>query len=338
MRGGGNRWWALVLGAALSAALVAAAVLAPVASAAGLAAAIGAAAGLGALAGIQVEGRRRRADARFFEMANDLLVEASLDGYFLRLSDQWEAVFGWTRDELTGRPFRDFIHPDDLNATNVYADALDQAPGEVFNFENRYRAKDGSYRWLLWTARSDDRRKYAVARDITERKALEHERQELLRQLEVAATTDALTGLPNRRAWDAAVPAAVVRALAEHRPLSVAMVDLDDFKPFNDARGHSAGDALLAEASACWRMALRVADLLVRYGGDEFAVLLPDCPPGEAEAVLERLRASTPGGRTCSVGVAHLEPGADAAGLVAAADAALYEAKRLGRDRVVAVG
>jgi PAS domain S-box-containing protein len=111
-------------------------------------------------------------DSRWFEMSNDMLVEASLDGYFTRLSVRWEQCLGWSREELMSRPFREFIHPDDLAATLVHAESLDESPGEVVNFENRYSTKDGSWRWLLWSARSDEHRKYAVARDITDRKRL----------------------------------------------------------------------------------------------------------------------------------------------------------------------
>ena len=93
--------------------------------------------------------------------------------------------------------------------------ALDKAPGEVVDFENRYRAKDGSYRWLLWRARSDDTRKYAVARDITDRKRVEQEHQELLDYVEAIARTDQTTGLPNRRAWEEEVRVGIARAQRE---------------------------------------------------------------------------------------------------------------------------
>ena len=83
-------------------------------------------------------------DTRWFEMSNEMLVEASLDGYFVRLSDQWEQTLGWTREELMSRPFKEFIHPDDLEATMVRALRWTSTPGEVVDFENRYRAKDGS--------------------------------------------------------------------------------------------------------------------------------------------------------------------------------------------------
>ncbi|HEU5083086.1 MAG TPA: sensor domain-containing diguanylate cyclase [Acidimicrobiales bacterium] len=276
----------------------------------------------------------RTSDSRWFEMSNALLVEADLEGYFTRLSPAWEETLGWTREELMARPFREFIHPDDLAATLQQATALEREPGEVREFENRYRTKDGTYRWLQWSARSDHHRKYAVARDVTVRKQLEQEREALLAQVEALARTDALTGLPNRRAWDEHVEAELERARRHGDPLTLAMVDLDHFKRFNDAHGHVAGDELLAEVADVWRGALRAGDVLARYGGEEFAVLLPGCTTDEAVVLLERLRAATPRGETCSVGMATCEPGDSAATLGARADAALYEAKRAGRDRV----
>jgi diguanylate cyclase (GGDEF)-like protein/PAS domain S-box-containing protein len=292
----------------------------------------------GALAGVVASRRQRTrgaSDTRWFEMSNEMLVEASLDGYFLRLSDRWEQTLGWTREELTSRPFKEFIHPDDLGTTRVLAEGLDRRPGEVVDFENRYRAKDGSYRWLLWRARSDEHRKYAVARDITERKRLEQERQELLAQMEAMARTDPTTGLPNRRAWDEAVRDAIARAQRHGHALALGLVDLDHFKLFNDAHGHPAGDALLTEAATTWRLALRVTDFIARYGGEEFALLLPDCPPDEMPALLDRLRAATPQGQTVSIGMAHWDGSETADDLVARADSALYAAKESGRDRAV---
>lgn len=294
---------------------------------------------LGAAAGAAAARRRglpAATDTRWFEMSNDLLVEASLDGWFVRLGDGWETCLGWTREELMARPFREFIHPDDVAATSVHADKLDRQPGEVLDFENRYRAKDGSYRWLSWRARSDGERKYAIARDVTERKRLEQEREALLERLEEMARTDPVTGLPNRRAWDEELALALARARRHGHPLALGLVDLDRFKHYNDAHGHPAGDALLGEAAARWRASLRVTDFLARYGGEEFAVLLPDCPPGQVAGLLERLRSATPGGQTVSVGVAHWDGFEAPAALVARADAALYVAKERGRDRLVA--
>ena len=118
--------------------------------------------------------------------------------------------------------------------------------------------------------------------------------------------------------------------------MALALIELDRFKRYNDAHGHPAGDALLAQAATSWRASLRVTDFIARYGGEEFAVLLPDCPPGEVSGLLERVRAATPGDQTVSVGVAHWDGDEEPGSLVARADAAMYAAKKAGRDRLVA--
>jgi diguanylate cyclase (GGDEF)-like protein len=117
--------------------------------------------------------------------------------------------------------------------------------------------------------------------------------------------------------------------------LSIAMVDLDHFKAFNDAYGHPAGDRLLKAAAAAWTAQLRSVDHLARYGGEEFIVLLPDADTAEAVEVMERLRAATPLGQTFSSGVATWDDLETSDEMIARADAALYDAKRTGRDRVV---
>ncbi|MFL5894160.1 MAG: GGDEF domain-containing protein [Thermoleophilaceae bacterium] len=176
-----------------------------------------------------------------------------------------------------------------------------------------------------------------IADLIATEAAVTLERVELLSRLESIARTDDLTGLPNRRAWEEELPREVLRSRRDRRPLCVAMVDLDHFKRYNDERGHPAGDRLLKQAAAAWNDALRGTDILARYGGEEFALALPSCPPDEAMVVVERLRAATPEGETCSAGIASWDGDESAGSLLARADAALYEAKRRGRDRSVAV-
>jgi diguanylate cyclase (GGDEF)-like protein len=161
------------------------------------------------------------------------------------------------------------------------------------------------------------------------------ERADLLTRAQALAETDDLTGLPNRRSWDAKISAAVADAAHGRGDLCVALVDIDRFKAFNDRHGHQAGDRLLKTAASAWRSALRKSDTLARYGGDEFAVALPHCSLEEAEAVLERLRKLTPRGLTCSIGAAQWLPDESEFDLVARADEALYAAKDAGRDAVV---
>jgi diguanylate cyclase (GGDEF)-like protein len=164
---------------------------------------------------------------------------------------------------------------------------------------------------------------------------------QLLHQLEAQSArvrelsrTDELTGLPNRRAWGAELPAAVERARRDGAGLAVAMLDLDHFKRFNDEYGHPAGDRLLKSAAAAWSEQLRGTDQLARYGGEEFIALLPGARADESVQVLRRLMAATPLGQTFSAGLAQWDGVETSDELVARADAALYTAKRGGRNRV----
>jgi diguanylate cyclase (GGDEF)-like protein len=159
------------------------------------------------------------------------------------------------------------------------------------------------------------------------------ERLGLLRRLEASARTDELTGLPNRRAWQEALPRELARARRDATPLCVAMLDIDHFKAYNDEHGHLAGDVLLREAAAAWTERLRPTDLLARYGGEEFTLAMPACGADEASALVERLRAAMPAGATCSAGIACWDGAEAAETLLERADRALYRAKELGRDR-----
>jgi diguanylate cyclase (GGDEF)-like protein len=123
------------------------------------------------------------------------------------------------------------------------------------------------------------------------------------------------------------------RSRREGSAVSVALLDLDHFKRFNDEFGHPAGDRLLKGASAAWRAALRATDELVRYGGEEFVVLLPGAQSHEAAAIIERLRPVTPAGQTFSAGIATWDTVETSDELVARADRSLYDAKKQGRAR-----
>ena len=173
-----------------------------------------------------------------------------------------------------------------------------------------------------------------VVRDITRRKTTERQRDDLLQRVEAMARTDELTGLANRRAWDEELRRELERSRRMGYAIHVAMVDLDCFKEYNDTFGHQAGDALLREIGTEWRIIARVTDLVARYGGDEFAVLLSDCSVDDARRVIERLCSALPEGMTCCAGVAQWDGSMSAENLLGAADTALYDAKRAGRNRV----
>jgi len=152
-------------------------------------------------------------------------------------------------------------------------------------------------------------------------------------QLEILAQRDSLTGLANRRAWDVVLQAGLDHADRDGAPVTVAIIDLDHFKRYNDTHGHQAGDRLLKEAAAAWTAQLRQVDVLARYGGEEFVALLPGCDAAAVESVLNRLRAASPDGLTFSAGIATWDTHETAEELVNRADQALYAAKNAGRDR-----
>lgn len=167
-----------------------------------------------------------------------------------------------------------------------------------------------------------------VAQDIV------RDREALLASLRHTAASDPLTGLENRGAWDALLGHEVAFAAEHSLPLSVALIDLDHFKAYNDEHGHLAGDDLLREMAAEWLTHLRPGDRLARWGGEEFALLLPATGLEDARRVLRRLLDSAPG-VTCSAGLVCNDRTADARELVAEADRLLYAAKEAGRSRIV---
>ena len=286
--------------------------------------------------------RRARADERarrFFDLSRDMLCTANMDGYFVELNDAWTQFLGYSREELRAVPFVERVHPDDRKRTEAEAAALFEGV-ETLRFENRYRAKDGSWHWLRWSSQlcPDESLIYARAADVTELKQIEAEREELLGKVQDMATRDSLTGLCNRRVLEEQLPREMARARRSDSPLCVALIDIDRFKAYNDSHGHLAGDEALRQCAQAWDGALRGEDTLVRFGGEEFLVLLPDTAPEEAAEVVERLRERTPTGQTCSAGVASWDFVESADELLGRADAALYLAKAGGRDQLALAG
>jgi diguanylate cyclase (GGDEF)-like protein/PAS domain S-box-containing protein len=283
--------------------------------------------------------RRARADQRaraFFDLSHDMLCTAGMNGYFVELNSAWEESLGYTPEELRAVPFVELVHPEDRERTETESAGLFEG-GVTVGFENRYKAKDGSWHWLRWssTLAPDESVIYARATDVTELKQVESEREELLEEVEELAHSDALTGLPNRRVLDEQLPREMSRARRTESPLCLAIIDIDHFKAYNDTHGHMAGDMALRDCAVAWDSEVRGADVIVRFGGEEFLVLLPDCLPDQGEEIVERLRAATPDGLTCSAGLATWNFAESGDDLILRADVALYAAKEAGRDRLV---
>lgn len=160
-------------------------------------------------------------------------------------------------------------------------------------------------------------------------------RAELTSQLAELARVDGLTGVCNRRAWDEELARGLERARRTGKHCTVALIDLDHFKRFNDTHGHQRGDALLRTAAQAFGARLRNDDLIARYGGEEFAVLLHGCGLEHALQLFERLQGMLPAGQTFSAGVTDSDGKEEGAAVLSRADAALYRAKEQGRNRSV---
>ncbi len=153
--------------------------------------------------------------------------------------------------------------------------------------------------------------------------------------LEDLSHIDPLTGAVNRRQLDYELQREISRAQRSHTDLSLAFVDLDHFKKFNDTYGHQAGDSLLKQLVTIWRVELRSTDVVARIGGEEFLILFPDANCEQAQRVLERLRNLVPLGQTFSAGLATLKTDENAEDFIARADNAMYTAKHRGRNCIV---
>ncbi len=219
----------------------------------------------------------------FFEISIDMFCIAGVDGFFKRVSPAFERTLGFTEAELLARPFLEFVHPDDRERTLAEVNLLDNGVHAVY-FENRYRCRDGSWKWLAWTcpaATPGDGYLYAIARDITDMKLQQT-------QLVHLARYDSLTGLNNRAVFLDEVARAVAMSRRSGAVIAVLLLDLDGLKPVNDELGHNAGDAVLCEIAARLGENTRKSDMVARMGGDEFAILLQGGPMN-AEVVARRI-------------------------------------------------
>lgn len=219
---------------------------------------------------------------RLFTLSNDLMAALDRQGRFTRASPSWQRVLGWSPEELTGRLAFELIHPEDLEHTRaLHAHAVNEG-AEVVAFENRYRRKDGAYRWLEWNARRAGERWYAVARDITDRKRLQQR-----------ALRDPLTGLLNRTALSERLGHKLA-GLARHGGfVGVLVIDLDHFRLVNDGHGHDVGDLCLRAVADRLSDTIRTSDTVSRVGGDEFVILVESASsPAEVLRVADRVVAS----------------------------------------------
>jgi diguanylate cyclase (GGDEF)-like protein/PAS domain S-box-containing protein len=272
--------------------------------------------------------------ARLFEMTSDLLATISLEGRFTLLNPAWEQLLGWTREELRERPIRQLVHPEDVEQALGAILDRDGATSEIENVTTRYQHRDGSWRWLLWSARRDGDSWYAAGKDVTDRVWLERQ-----------ALHDPLTGLPNRLLLMDRARQALARLHRSDTVVALLFIDLDKFKAVNDSLGHEVGDALLRSVSERLAELMRDSDTVARLGGDEFVILAEEIEgDGEAVALAERVLdaldrpfslGSADVSILASVGIAvSRRPDADPEAMLREADVAMYRAKDGGGRRL----
>ena len=284
---------------------------------------------------VNAQARADKRARRFFELSHDMLCTMDEEGRCREVNGAWARHLGYSPEELRGTRLLELTHPDDHERALAEAMSLFKT-GSSTVLETRVRAKDGSWHWLRTssTLAKDEGLVYARSTDVTQIKLIEAEREKLLGEVQSLARQDALTGLPNRRFLQELVPREMSRARRAELPLCLAIIDIDHFKSYNDTHGHLAGDEVLRACAREWDGALRGEDTLVRFGGEEFLVLLPDTEPDQAAEIVERLRRETPMEQTCSAGLALWDRVESIDDLLRRADEALYLAKAGGRDQL----
>ncbi len=224
--------------------------------------------------------------------STDLITQFGPDRQRIWVSPASERLLGYLPEELIGRDAYDAVHPDDLQVFTANLDTLfgyGQAPPVSY----RAQRKDGSFVWVEAAGRKlPDAPNYVITtRDVTQRKEVEAQLHQANNQLQRLVMLDGLTGIANRRCFDAALQNEVRRATRAELPLALLMIDVDRFKLYNDLYGPSAGDnCLRAIAEAIGEQVQRLADLAARYGGEEFAIVLPETSAAGALTLAQRVR------------------------------------------------
>jgi diguanylate cyclase (GGDEF)-like protein/PAS domain S-box-containing protein len=270
----------------------------------------------------------------------------SIEGRFMQVNDALCKLLGYSAEELVQKTFQEITYPEDLEVDLKYMRDLIDGKRQYYRMEKRYIHKDGHLIWILLNgsrvAGPDGKVVYFIAQiqDISEQRAL-------IQELALQARNDSLTGLNNRRYFLERCEEELNRTVRSEKAMSLLMLDIDHFKRVNDTYGHKTGDQVLIRLAEIMRHTLRAIDIIGRYGGEEFVVLLPETDAQAAMEIAERLRlniaeadfvpeAGMPLKVTVSIGVSSLDAGQTNIDImINAADGALYRAKNTGRNMVM---
>ncbi|RHX84633.1 sensor domain-containing diguanylate cyclase [Leptospira stimsonii] len=293
---------------------------------------------------------------KFVNNSLDLISIQRLDGTVIQVNPSFERILGWSEKDLLGsNPFH-LLHPDDLDSTLKEIEKLNQGI-PTLAFQNRFRCSDGSYKFFAWTCYPDlnEGLLYTSGRDITDLVESNRKISQLAAELKEAnnrlfeqASTDPLTKLKNRRAFNEALHYLIHLTLKQESQISLMMIDADHFKAFNDQFGHPEGDQVLIQLASLLLEKAGREDIVGRFGGEEFIVALPNTSAesalGIAETFLHAVREFPWEKRkiTISIGISTFPFDSSSFGekmdlqklLIANADKALYHSKVNGRNRV----
>ena len=231
------------------------------------------------------------------EYSSDLITMHDVTGKYLYASPACKEILQYESEEIVGQDSYSFIHPDDRKFVNENHQAIFETGYVVSTY--RIRRKDGEYVWfessskLLNGLHASEQKLIVVSRNINERKLVEQRLQEANEILQHLSNIDGLTGVSNRRAFDERLEMEWNRGRRNSTPLSFLMIDIDNFKAYNDTYGHQGGDGCLKQVASTINETLgRTTDLLCRYGGEEFCVILPETDVNGAKIVGEKIRVA----------------------------------------------
>ncbi len=305
----------------------------------------------------QMETASALAESRFqFQTLTETLPQivwsCDAEGRHDYFSIRWSEFTGISPEAITEETWKQLVHPEDWpSVSRVWHESMRE--GKPYDIDYRFRFHTGDYRWLRVMAlpMRDNAghilRWFGTSTDIHDAYLLSQERERLSQELERIATEDHLTGVMTRRAFMSRAEALIGDHKASGQTVSLLMLDIDHFKSINDTYGHPAGDKVLALTAQRIKACLKEQDLVGRLGGEEFAVVLPECPSNDAQRVAERIRravetdpASLDGdaqiAMTLSIGITTTQlPGGSLDCMLHQADTALYQAKSGGRNRSV---
>lgn len=269
----------------------------------------------------------------FLNINLDMLCVSDNEGHFIKVNNQFVEVLGYDKSELVGENYLNLVHEEDFDVTIKAMEEVSEGTS-LSGFVNRYRCKDGSYKYIEWRSKKVDKNTYSSARDVTISKLRENE-------LTTIAIKDKLTNLFNRHYFYDIIGQQMEYSDRYNAPLSILILDLDHFKKVNDTWGHPIGDEVLKMTGELMQNVIRDTDILVRFGGEEFLVLMPKTDVDGALIAAEKIRLTIEdsshviaGKITASLGVAERVKAESFRHWYYRVDKALYLAKENGRNQV----